>query len=139
MRFAKVTWHKIHGLKNNMAFKKKQIFCIFPRCFPKNLLSLDTNFVSLSYVPQQFGYEINSRTLLNGTYCTQCGELLIAMCNGNLTQNSLVEKKYGIQKETNYLHISTCSRKNLLSLDTNFFSVSYVLQQFGYQIKSNTS
>ena len=62
--------------------------------------------LSLSYVPQQFGYEINNRSLLNGTYCTQCGELLIAFCNGNLTQNSLVGKQYGIQKETNYLHIS---------------------------------
>ena len=44
------------------------------------------------YILQQFGYEINSRTLLNGTYCTQCGELLIAFCKGNLTQNSWVEK-----------------------------------------------
>ena len=48
--------------------------------------------LSLSYVPQQFGYEINNRSLLNGTYCTQCGELLIVFCNGNLTQNSLVGK-----------------------------------------------
>ena len=55
----------------------------------------------LLYVPQQFGYKINSRTLWIGTYCTQCGELLIAFCNGNLTQNSSVEKQYGIQKPTN--------------------------------------
>ena len=45
------------------------------------------------------GYVINSRTLLNGRYCTQCGELLIVFCNGNLTQNSLVEKNMAFKKK----------------------------------------
>ena len=32
MRFATVTQHKIHWLKNKMVFKSKQNFCLFPWC-----------------------------------------------------------------------------------------------------------
>ena len=53
------------------------------------------------YIPQQFGYKINSSTLLIDTCsCTQCAELLIAFCNGNSTPNSSVGKQYDIQKPT---------------------------------------
>ena len=132
-----VTWHKIHWLKNNMVFKSIQFFLHISMLFSKQFALIGHQFcLCLLYVPQQIGYEINSRTLLNGTYCTQCWELLIVFCNGNLTQNSLVEKQYGIQKDTNVLHKNNivfkntqmfclfpwCPPLNFLSLDTDFVS-----------------
>ena len=94
--------------------------------------------LSLLYVSQQFGYKINSRAFLSGTYCTQCAELLIAFCNGNSTQNSSVEKQYGIQKRTNlfWLIFAMFSEKFALIGHQLCLSLLYVSQQFGYKINS---
>ena len=95
---------KLIGWKTIWHSKKNNFFAYFNGVFQKFALIGHQFCLCLSYVLQQFGYEINSRTRLNGTYCIQSGELLIEFCNGNLTQNPLVENQYGIQKYTFFLY-----------------------------------
>ena len=78
--------------------------------------------VCFFYILQQFAYKINSRMRLSGTYCIQCVELLIAFCNCNSTQNSSVEKQYGIQKPTNFKLLSVVLSEKSAIIVLNIFS-----------------
>ena len=137
-----------------MVFKSAQMFSSFLWYSLQNLFSLSYKFALIGhqlcpcflYVPQQFVYKSNSRTLLSVTHCTQCKESLIAFCNGNSTQNSSFENLYGIQKQTNVqLLLSVVfSAKSVLIVLKLFCSIGhqfclcflYVLQQFAYKINS---